>query len=526
MTVKVVSHFIPLKKHLKFKKMKKQNFIKSSIFLSLFILTSCIINAQFQQGLYIFKLAHNGLAMELDGGGVKAINACADYNVNCHKQIWEVKPVAGRPNVFTIRSMENGNYLTALSARIDVLPKHPATSIKMQQFTISTISDGKITVQADSVMDTRTTYIDKFYLSVEKRLINSSNQPVLFSNLNPSVNQVTTDLSNIHWTAFKVTNLTRQIINRPPPQPAAPRSVNKLEVDFKTGADNLEPKPFQHNLQIRIKVDGLSDYIFLYNANKDATWPNGSTRRVTIPLPADVLVENIKEIEVGRYSNEANLPRGVDMLQMDNWNLQKLTVNAVILNNGLIKRTLLMDEGGHGPNNNAANNPLFRFTYDNGNGSDNGIRLTRELRPRNPIGSTRASDAPTSNAKITAIFGTGGDNLEGGRGNNVNIKIKMRTGNKTYTINNINQYQNWANFTEHTVTKEILNSNTLDINDVYTVTFQHTGGGGLFADNWHVDKLYLSITKDGVTKVLVDVAGTPYHAFTGETRNKMITITN
>ena len=86
------------------------------------------------------------------------------------------------------------------------------------------------------------------------------------------------------------------------------------------------------------------------------------------------------------------------------------------------------------------------------------------------------------------------------------------------TINNINNGANWANWTENTVSKEIANSTTLDINDIKSIEVRHTGGGGIFADNWHVDKIYITITKDGASRVLVDRVGTPIHMFTGESR--------
>lgn len=92
------------------------------------------------------------------------------------------------------------------------------------------------------------------------------------------------------------------------------------------------------------------------------------------------------------------------------------------------------------------------------------------------------------------------------------------------TINNINNSVSWGNWTENTVSKEIPNSANIDINDIKSVEIRHTGGGGMFADNWHVDKILISISKDGLSRVLVDKVGAPVHMFTGDTRRKTYTV--
>ena len=57
-----------------------------------------------------------------------------------------------------------------------------------------------------------------------------------------------------------------------------PLNGNKLDVDFKTGADNLEMKPFQQGVEIRIIILNRADVILL-NANNNQNWPNNSIKR-------------------------------------------------------------------------------------------------------------------------------------------------------------------------------------------------------------------------------------------------------
>ncbi len=92
------------------------------------------------------------------------------------------------------------------------------------------------------------------------------------------------------------------------------------------------------------------------------------------------------------------------------------------------------------------------------------------------------------------------------------------------TINNINDSASWGNWSENTVSKEIRNSLTLDINDIKSVEVRHSGGGGISADNWHVDKILINISKNGMSRTLVDKVGAPIHMFTGDTRRKVFVV--
>ncbi len=39
------------------------------------------------------------------------------------------------------------------------------------------------------------------------------------------------------------------------------------------------------------------------------------------------------------------------------------------------------------------------------------------------------------------------------------------------------------------------------MNDIKEEELRNTGGGGMFADNWHVDKIYSGIADSGINKL-------------------------
>lgn len=287
------------------------------------------------------------------------------------------------------------------------------------------------------------------------------------------------------------------------PKPAA---KNKLYIDFKTGNDNLEHRDFQKNVDVKIAMNGKPDLIF-ENVNENQNWPNNSIRRFTADLPENIEVQDIKTITINR-GNAAGNWNNIDGAMADNWNLGKLTVSATISN----KRYILADLQGN-------NQPLFRFVYENRNAcSYCGMSYSYTFEHQYSNSTPSAITSTPMNAKIFFSFGTGGDNLEGGNDNNVNVTLKLKNNPKTYTLSNINAKRKWENFTEKSREMDILNSKDLDINSIASVEIRHTGGGGIGADNWDVDKIKISVSKDGVSKILVDKVGAPIHRFTGDSR--------
>lgn len=285
---------------------------------------------------------------------------------------------------------------------------------------------------------------------------------------------------------------------------------NSIIIDFKTGDDNLEHRDFQKNVDVRLTINGKPDLLF-ENVNKGQNWPNNSIRRFTAELPDNIVVQDLKTISVMRGNASGNW-NNVDNAIADNWNLAKLTVTAIIYENKLPKRYILADITGKGA-------PLMRFVYENRNLCSY-CRMVFNYTFLHDYNSTLPPAATTEkmNAKLTYTIGTGGDNLEGGNNNNVKITIRMKNSPVVFILNNINGGRKWNNFTEKTRVMEIVNSKEMDINNIKEIEIRHTGGGGIGADNWDVDKINISISKDGVTKILVDKVGAPIQRFTGDNR--------
>lgn len=174
-----------------------------------------------------------------------------------------------------------------------------------------------------------------------------------------------------------------------------PRSTtDKLDIDFRTGGDNLEPKPFQENLEIHININGKSP-IIVTNANNGQTWPNNSVRRVTIPLDGTIKLEDIQSITLKRLRSNDNYVRYVwEVGEKDNWNLDKLTVTASIKINGRNQRTTLANVVPP-----AQGQPVFRFTYDNSQNQNEGRTFTWVFSLPRATGNSTPSTTPT-NARI------------------------------------------------------------------------------------------------------------------------------
>lgn len=286
---------------------------------------------------------------------------------------------------------------------------------------------------------------------------------------------------------------------------------NTITIDFKTGSDNLDHRDFQKNVSVTIKINGKADLV-LENVNKGENWPNNSVRRTVADLPDNIRVQDIYSIAVDR-GNAKGSWNNVDGAGADNWNLDRLTVNAKIMESGVAKKYLLADLKSNRP-------PLFRFFYEGRNNSCANCGYTYTHVFKHEYVSTNPSATTTTPmlAKLSYTIGTGGDNLEGGNNNNVDITIRMKSSPTVYILRNINAKRKWNNFTESSRVIEIPNSTTMDLNDIKEIEIRHTGGGGMGADNWDVDKIYISIAKDGVTKNLVDKVGAPIQRFTGDKR--------
>jgi hypothetical protein len=296
--------------------------------------------------------------------------------------------------------------------------------------------------------------------------------------------------------------------------PAASFAQNKIEAEFKTGEDDLAVRDasIQGNLKITIFYKDGATATVLENANKNQNWPKNSIRRVTIPVAATVDVNNLASIEISRSTTSNNL----EDIVADNWDLTSLTVTATIKKGTAVSKYQLLAAKG---------TPLNRFK----GGKD--CNCTKTYPFKTPVlisGTTPWIDkfAPEQKSNISAFFGNGGDDLRGGN-DNVKVVILFKNSSQKLFFNNLNNGEKWDNFSEKNVSgKAVPSIPGLKIADIKEVQLWHTGGGGMGADNWDLDKFKLTIFINGESKILVDRVGAPLHRFTGDTRRKSFFIEN
>ena len=503
--------------------------MKKTLLISVVFLFVNLSFAQLKSGRYYIKLSENNKTVYSYQNNTVTLHETSDVSLNNEDFLWDVKIVRGETNLFTIQKVNTLKCLTfkinpstsIISKDTYMEPKLPLAKNAPQTFQILSVGNENYTIQPGKIKD------NEAYFAARLNTINQNGGDLQFEYKNQTSNPSTfRNTSNIYFkfinapvgsSSVIVTNVNQPI--RSPSVYVSPKSENKIDLDFKTGGDNLDPKDFMEGLKITIKISNKPD-IVKENANESKEWPNNSIRRVTINIPADVACADINEVIISR-DTKSRSANNMTAVVGDNWNLDKVTITSRFKINGAIKSNSMNYLSPSG-----SSFPLYRFTYeDRDRDSNTGKILSLKV---NGICSTEntttTSTQTNSNAKLTCIFGTGGDNLEGGNGNNVNIRIRFKSSTKVLLLNNVNDTAKWNNFTENTVTKEISNSNDIDINDIKEVEVRHTGGGGMFADNWHVDKIKITINKGNQNKVLVDKVGAPIHMFTGDTRSKRFNV--
>lgn len=489
--------------------------------------------AQITPGRYIIKLAINHRAIQANSYNVPLLeDACPDYKVNCESQIWDIKAISGQVGLYNIQSVLNSKYLTfgeagtanQINEELLLMPQKSGAQSRFQSFYIADAGDGKITIKPQRI-SSELNNNNLVYLSGDLQNLNSPGSMIKFEYKDERYNpRDFNNLTDVYFTLYAIPTLNKvQVDNLKMPRGntlnnvVTPKSDNKIDIDFKTGSDNLEVKDFQENLEIRLIVQNKADVI-LTDANKNQNWPNNSIRRVSIPLPADVKADEIKEIHLIREAKGGSRDN-MKATIADNWNLESIGATATIMTNGEKKKyefeKIVSSEYGK---------PLFRFVYEKGNDVTEGTIfkrvLTLKLTALPPAVHTEVS---AQNAKLEINIGTGGDDLRGSN-DNCNIVLTFKSNSQKIQLSNIFNRRPLNGFTEKTVTKELVNTQTLDINDIKTVEIHHTGGGGIGADNWDIDKVKITIIKDGQTKILVDKVGTPIHRFDGDNRIKRFNV--
>lgn len=508
--------------------------MKKIISILLFVFAFNAVMAQVTPGRYLIKLALNHRAIQANSYNAPLLeDACPDYNNNCQNQIWDIQPVVGQMGLYSIQSVLNRKFLTfreggtVNQVNEDLLlePQKSGTQLRFQSFYIADAGDGKITIKPQRI-SAELNNNNLVYLSGDLKNLNSPGSMIKFEYKDERWNpRDFNNLTDVYFTLFAIPTITnvsvantqiKDVIGNGSTKVAI-KSENKIDIDFKTGSDNLEVKDVQENLEIRLIIQNKADVILL-DANKNQNWPNNSVRRVSIPLPADVKVDEIKEIHLIREAKGGSRDNFKATIA-DNWNLESINATATIKTNGVQKKyefeKIVSPEYGR---------PLFRFVYERGNDVTDGTfyksALTLKSNALPPAVNTNVS---AQNAKLEISIGTGGDDLRGGN-DNCNIVLTFKSNTKKIQLTNVFNGRSLGGFTEKNLSKDIPNSQNIDINDIKEVEIHHTGGGGIGADNWDIDKVKITIIKDGQTKILVDKVGAPIHRFDGDFRIKRFTV--
>jgi hypothetical protein len=235
-----------------------------------------------------------------------------------------------------------------------------------------------------------------------------------------------------------------------------PGKVNKIELTFKTGGDDLGGGTVS-NLDVTLHLrDGSTQ--FESDINGGQSWANGSTHVKVLTLkdaidPADIVKVDLKKTSGG-------LSFGAD-----NWSMDSVSIRAI----------------GDGVNKAIGQHGFFRFTQN-------------ETFLSIPI----MSSEPGKASELELAIVTGGDDLRGDN-DNLNIIIHYR-GSRTQSANDINGGKPWKDFTSHVVT--ITLDHATDPADIIEVDLQTTFTGGIGGDNWTLDTVTVKALGEGVNKIL------------------------
>lgn len=268
-----------------------------------------------------------------------------------------------------------------------------------------------------------------------------------------------------------------------------------LVVTLGTGADDLRGRG--DNVSITLRLRGSPATINLANLNGGTRLDANSERIFTkeIPSSATLDINSISEVIVKHDGGSSN----------DEWVINKVQI--------LIKKTVPVS-GTPGPGRETT-----RLLVNNNYPSIH--RFTSQSRQKSF--SANADQTALRNATITAVFTTGDDDLRGGN-DNVDLLIRFKTSRQMITVRNLNNRENWPNYSTRTINKELLGSDEIDIDDIKSIELQHTGGGGIGADNWNLAGFKLTIRKDGRSRELVDEVRRLIFRFTGESRSKVFSL--
>jgi hypothetical protein len=205
------------------------------------------------------------------------------------------------------------------------------------------------------------------------------------------------------------------------------------------------------------------------NLSASRRWDSDETHVAVLNVPAGAKVSDITGLTIHKDYDGGFLD-----CCGDNWDLAKvaLVVSYATGSSVTVVRTPTTHEWL-----NVSGGPLVRFTGDTHD-------HTEAVAPQ---------DLGSSVQSLTLIITTGGDDLRGGgnAGDNCDVTLTRRVGDPI-VLHNVNAGQHWGNGEIHSIDVPVPAG--LMGGDITAVTL-HTGfGGGVFGDNWNVERVQLEAT--------------------------------
>lgn len=250
------------------------------------------------------------------------------------------------------------------------------------------------------------------------------------------------------------------------------RQINLLTVFLGTGSDDLRGGSDPNaNADVFLQLASGAALSFL-NVNKGMSWENDETHAIPLYLPATVRAGDITGLTL-----HTQFGGGIGG---DNWKVNQVQLTAnlgpVLPPPGpttLAIRSWIDSSG----------TPLVRFT-----GSNHDWKGAT---------SVLASDIGEAINQLSLTVVTGSDDLGGGSDPSSNADVilnlspggQSRAGTAAIAITNINAGQHWQNGETHVVTLPVPGS--LQAGDIVSLDLQTQFGGGLFGDNWNVNRVLL-----------------------------------
>ncbi len=260
------------------------------------------------------------------------------------------------------------------------------------------------------------------------------------------------------------------------PTSTPPGQVDRLELSFRTGADNLRGT----NDNLTLEIHYLGGHVQrVPNLNGCGEWASHSLSVVDLLLDHPVLPEQILRIVL-----ETNFHGGFDG---ENWDMASLSIRAT----------------GHSIDVSLPGHNYFRFTGNN-------QKLTLSINV--PL------TAPGQVNMLQFTFRTGDDDLRGGLRDNINLAITFAEGH-SQEIRNLNAGVTWNKHTTHIVNVAL--DAAVFPQAITRLQLDTLFSGGTWGDNWNMEWLTVSAVGTGVDQMLVTSG---FKRFTGNDKTLILPV--